>query len=404
MSSLPLEGVRVLEPAVLLAAPFATSLMGDFGAEVIKCELPGVGDPLRHMGPMRDGTSLWWKATSRNKKSITVDLRQPRGQELFKRLATHADVVLESFRPGVMEGWGVGWEDLRKVNPRLIMCRQSGFGQDGPYASRPGYGNVSESYAGLAIRTAYSDTPPAGTGMGDYIAGLHIVHAIMFALYHRDVHGGPGQVIDNAAVQAVLRQSGEYAVTAAQFGMEAMPRGVSNPSSWGESLRGGGYFRTRDGKWCLLHSGTPGTAFWANFMKALGHEEYLDEDSYPPGSEARRMRSAEIHQTVQEWFDNRDRDDATTEAVKIGVTIAPLYTTAEMMKDPHLQAREAFVEVEDPDLGPLKMVTPTPRFSETPGRVRHTGPRLGEHNNEVYGSLLGLSSGELEELQKGKVI
>ena len=405
MSKLPLEGVRILEPAQLLAAPFATSLLGDFSAEVIKFELPGEGDRLRTLAPIYKGESLWWKHTSRNKKSVTLDFRVPKGQELFKRMVPRADVVLENFRTGVMDGWGLGWEDLRKINPRLVMVRQTGFGQTGPYAKRAAFGMVVEAYAGLTNSLGYSDTPPVTSGLGDHLAGLTIAYATMIALYHRDVHGGPGQLIDNAASEAILRLVGEWTVPGAGLGLPLrQKRPSTEPSSvgaWGD-FRIVGVFATEDGKWCTF---TPSTReIWDRFMKALGRADFLDEKPYPMGSEKRKARGQEVLLHLRGWFLSHTREEVIRLAEQFEVPIGPVYDAHDIMSDRHFKARGVIVYVPDEDLGLLKMVAPLPRFSETPGRVAHAGPRIGQHTNEVYREWLGLSDAELAALRREKVI
>jgi crotonobetainyl-CoA:carnitine CoA-transferase CaiB-like acyl-CoA transferase len=392
---------------VLLAAPFASSLMADFGAEVIKLEMPGSGDPMRQLPPMHQGKSLWWKATARNKKSATLDLRTTKGQEIFKRLAALSDVVIENFRPGVMERWNLGWETLHEINPKLIMVRQTGFGQFGPYSNRPAYGMIVESYAGLPDALGFADTPPVMSGLGDNLAGLVIVYAIMFALYHRDVHGGPGQLIDNAASEGMLRVVGEHRVPGVGLGLPQPPkRAATAPhmSIGQDALRVAGMFHTKDGRWCVLHSGTAGTAIWANLMKAIGREDLLDEAAYPPGSPQRQQRRAEIDGVVTEWFATHTRDEIVQVAADNAVTIAPVYNMEDAMRDPHFAAREAFITVADEDFGSLQMVNVTPRFSETPGAVHHTGPAVGAHTEEVYGRLLGMSHEQIEALRADGVI
>src|SRR5579875_239804 len=405
--ALPWRGVRVLEPAVLLAAPFASTLMADFGAEVIKLELPGSGDPMRQLAPIHKGQSLWWKATARNKKSATLDLRTPRGQELFRRLAAESDVVIENFRPGVMEHWGLGWETLHECNPKLIMVRQTGFGQFGPYAQHPAYGMIVECYAGLPDALGFSDTPPVGSSLGDYLAGLVIVYAIMFALYHRDVHGGPGQLIDNAAAEAILRITAESRVPALHLGLPAPPkRSADRPyqSMGADDLRVAGFFQTADDRWCALHPGTAGTAIWANLVQVMGREDFLDEAAYPLGSPARQQRRQEIAEVVAQWFRAHNRDEVVSTAQRCNITIAPVYSVQDAMADPHFAARQSFVDVDDEDFGVLRMVNVTPRLSATPGAVLHPGPRVGEHNEEIYGDILKMTNAELRVLRDDGVI
>ena len=407
MADLPLKGIRIIEPGQLIAAPFATNIMADFGAEVIKTEMPGIGEPGRQLGPFTpSGQSIWFKTVSRNKKSVTLDLRTPKGQEIFKSLTEKADVVLENFRPGVMDRWGLAWDDLRKVNPRLIMVRQTGFGQDGPYSSRPAYGMVVEAYGGMTNGNKYSDGPPVHLGLCDHIAGLSIVYAIMFALFHREVHGGPGQLIDNAAAENVLRISGDPAATAYRLGVKQnVGKGSSKYPSWPEgSLKGGGVFLTKDDRYVSLHPGTAGTAIWANLVKGIERPDFLDEQPYPQGSEARVQRGREIEKAVRDFFRQRTQAEIIEFATHEDVTMAPIRGIDEILEDPQMLFRNAFIEVPDEELGTLTMVRPTPVFSETPGQVFHAGPSLGAHNHEVYGGMLGMSDDEIEALKMEKVI
>ena len=405
MTKLPLEGVRILEPAQLLAAPFATSLLADFGAEVIKFEMPGEGDRLRALAPIYKGESLWWKHTSRNKKSVTIDFRVPKGQELFKRMVPKADVVLENFRTGVMDKWGLGWDELHRINPNLVMVRQTGFGQTGPYAERASFGMVVEAYAGLTDSLGYSDTPPVTSGLGDHLAGLTIAYATMIALYHRDVHGGPGQLIDNAASEAILRLVGEWTIPGAGMGLPLRQKRPSTEPSrvgtWGD-FRVVGVFITLDGKWCTF---TPSTRqIWDRFMKALGRADFLNEKDYAKDSEEWTARGQEIMTYLRGWFASRTRDEVIQLAEEFEVPIGPVYDANDIMRDAHFSARDVIVDVPDPDLGPLKMVAPLPHFSETPGRISHSGPPVGQHTDEVYREWLDISDAELAELRRENVI
>lgn len=399
-------GIRILEPGQLVAAPFASTLLGDFGAEVIKTELPGRGDPARGLGPFaEDGASIWWKTVSRNKKSISLDLRQPKGQALFRELAKHVDVVTENFRPGVMDKWGLGWEALHAINPKLIMARQSGFGQDGPYSDRPAYGMMVEAYGGMTAANRYADTPPVVTGLCDYIAGLFIAKAVMIALYHRDVHDGPGQLIDNAAAENALRIAGDPHLTAHLLGIPQFQRPGSQYPSWPKgALRMAGLFATADGRFVNLHPGTPGTLIWENFCKGIGRPDFLDEASYPPRSPEREARGREIERFVRDFFLERSRDDIIAFAAEHDVTIAPVQDMADIACDPQFAHRGALIDVEDDEMGTLKMVRPTPILSETPGHVSHAGPPIGANNQEIYQGLLGISDAELASLQEEGII
>jgi crotonobetainyl-CoA:carnitine CoA-transferase CaiB-like acyl-CoA transferase len=403
----PLAGIRILEPGQLVAAPFASSIMADFGAEVIKTELPGTGDPARGLGPFApDGSSIWWKTLSRNKKSVTLNLRKAEGQALFKRLVKDVDVVLENFRPGVMDGWGLGWEVLREINPKLIMVRQSGFGQDGPYARRPAYGMIVEAYGGMTGNNRYFDAPPVIAGLCDHIAGLSIAYAVTFALYHRDVHGGGGQLIDNAAAENVLRVAADPGITAARMGITyAVGRGYSKFPSWpAGALKGIGVFETSDGRYVTLHSGTQGTWVWENFMTGMGRADFLDEAPYPKGSEERKARGQEIERAVRDFFASHTRDEIIALAEQWDTTIAPIQDMQDILVDPQFAHRGALVEVADEEMGPLTMVDAVPRMSETPGAIRWAGPPLGAHNQEIYQGLLGMCDAELAALRDANVI
>ena len=294
---------------------------------------------------------------------------------------------------------------LREINPKLIMARQTGYGQDGPYARRPAYGMMVEAYGGLTYANRYADSPPVVTGLCDYIAGLFIAKSIMMALYHRDVHGGPGQLIDNAAAENALRIAGDPGLTAAMLGVTHGRRPQAQyPSSPEGALQMAGLFETGDGKFVNLHPGTPGTSIWANFCHRPGRANFLDEASYPRGSRERTARGREIERFVRDWFKAQSRDDIVAFADRHAVTIAPVQDMADVMRDPQFAHRGAIIDVLDDELGLLKMVRPTPILSETPGEVRHAGPSLGANNDEVYKGLLGMSDAQLWVLKAEKVI
>ncbi len=404
MAKRPLEGVKVLEAGQLIAIPMAGSIMGDFGAEVIKIEMPGTGDDMRRLGRYKD-VSLSFKVMGRNKKCITLDLRRPRGQDLFKKLVARTDVLLENFRAGTLERWGIGWDVLKEVNPKLIMARGTGFGQTGPYAERASFGYIVEAFAGVPNSIGYSDVPPVLSTLADPTAALMATYGVMFALYHRDVHGGPGQVVDNAAAEAMLRIVSGDTVPSSVLGLPARAKPPSTQPSRAAKmgdLRCNGVFPTGDGKWVTF---TPSTwSTWVRLMKAMGREDYLDEASYPPGSEARAQRSEEIHAAVRGYFAGYTRTDLVSLMERHEIPIGPVYDTTDILEDPHFRDRQVHIDVPDPDLGSIKMVTALPRLSETPGAIEHTGPGIGEHNSEVFGGVLGLSGEELEELKTDGVI
>jgi formyl-CoA transferase len=394
----PLAGVKVLELGQLIAGPFATAFLAWFGAEVIKVEPPGTGDPLRTWRVVYKGTSLWWHLMARNKKCVTLNLRVAEGQRIARELAKKVDVVIENFRPGTLEKWGLGYEELKKENPGLILARISGYGQTGPYAQRPGFAAVAEAFGGLRYVTGEPDRPPVrpNLSLGDSVAGLHAALGILMALYHRDAKGGSGQVIDVALYEAVLNlMEGtipEYDKAGVKREREGMRLTGIVPS---------GTYPCADGAYIVI--GANGESIFRRFMLAIGRED-LAADARLGSNEGRSRQIDEIDDAITAWTKGLKSADALKILSEADVPSGPIYSAAEMLADEHYQAREVF---EEADLGggdKVKLPRLAPRLDATPGEMRWIGPTLGEHNTEVYGKWLGYPGAELERLSKEGVI
>ncbi|HLZ13996.1 MAG TPA: CaiB/BaiF CoA-transferase family protein [Candidatus Acidoferrum sp.] len=394
----PLAGVKVLELGQLIAGPFATAFLAWFGAEVIKVEPPGTGDPLRTWRVVHKGTSLWWHLMARNKKCVTLNLRVAEGQRIARELAKKVDVVIENFRPGTLEKWGLGYEELKKENPGLILARISGYGQTGPYAQRPGFAAVAEAFGGLRYVTGEPDRPPVrpNLSLGDSVAGLHAALGILMALYHRDAKGGSGQVIDVALYEAVLNlMEGtipEYDKAGVKREREGMRLTGIVPS---------GTYPCADGAYIVI--GANGESIFRRFMLAIERPD-LAADVRLASNEGRSKHIDEIDEAIAAWTYRRTSAEALKILSEADVPSGPIYSAAEMLSDPHYQARGVFEEV---DLGggdKVKLPRLSPRLEATPGEMRWLGPTLGEHNTEVYGKWLGYPAAELERLSKEGVI
>ncbi|TCJ18088.1 CoA transferase [Rubrobacter taiwanensis] len=395
----PLEGVRVVEMGSLLAGPFCGQLLGDFGAEVIKVEPPGKGDPMREWGRHRkEGRTLWWPVIARNKKSVTLNLREAEGQELARRLVAEADVLVENFRPGTMERWGLGYEKLREINAGLVMVRVSGFGQTGPYRDRAGFGAIGEAMGGIRHVTGFPDRPPprVGISLGDSLAATFGALGALTALYHREHNGGLGQVVDVGIYEAVLALMEstipEYALTGHVRGRTGSVLPFVAPSN---------IYPTKDGDYVLI-AGNADTVF-RRLAKALGHPEWADDPKYAT-HHARGENMEELDAKISEWTGERTAEEVLDTMVEAGVPAGKIFTARDMMEDPHYAARENIIRVEDPEIGEVPMQNVVPRLTGTPGEVRWTGPALGQHNEEVYGKLLGLSGKEQSTLKERGVI
>ena len=388
----PLAGVRVIEMGTLLAGPFCGQLLGDLGAEVIKIEAPGVGDPMRQWGREKQhGKSLWWPVVARNKKSVTVNLRTPEGQQLVRDLVAVSDVLLENFRPGTLERWNLGYDSLTAVNPRLVLTRVSGFGQTGPYSGRAGYGSIGEAMGGLRYVTGDPDRPPSRTGIsiGDSLAATYACLGTLSALYERE-RSGRGQVVDSAIYEAVLAMM-ESLVTEWQVGGYQRER----TGSILPNIAPSNVYPTRDGETILI--GANQDTVFARLAAAMDRPELATDERYATHG-ARGVRQAELDDLIAAWTAGVDADPLLDLLEQHGVPAGRTYRPQDMLRDPQFLARGSIVQVPDPHHGTLAMQNVAPRLSRTPGSIRWTGPDLGEHTREVLGDLLGLDAAALDAL------
>ena len=393
----PLAGLRVLELGTLLAGPFCGQLLGDFGAEVIKIEPPNQGDPMRAWGREKaGGKSLWWPVVARNKKAITLDLRQAEGQALLKDLVEKSDFVLENFRPGTMEKWGLGWSELSAINPRLIMIRVSGFGQTGPYSRQAGFGAIGEAMGGLRYVVGDPSTPPSrmGISIGDSLAATFACIGALSALHHRE-KTGRGQVVDSAIYEAVLNMMESLITEFDKVGYIRERTGAILPNVAPSNV-----YKTSDGM--VLIAANQDTVF-SRLAEAMGQPDLAQDPKYSTHG-ARGAHQAELDGMVERWTQTLTTRQVLDLMDKFGVPAGLIYRAPDMLEDPHFQARDAIVTVPHPDFGELRMQNVAPKLSETPGSVRSPSPALGQHNDEIYLQVLGLSAERYGELKAAKVI
>jgi formyl-CoA transferase len=397
-STLPLRDLRVVEMGTLLAGPFCGQLLGDFGAEVIKLEPPGAGDPMREWGREKPhGLSLWWPVVARNKKSVTCNLRTAAGQDLARRLIATADVVVENFRPGTMERWGLGYDDLAADNPGLVMIRVTGFGQTGPYAAQPGYGAIGEAMGGLRHISGDPSAPPSrpGISLGDSLAGTYAALGGLVAVHARR-STGRGQVVDAALYESVLNVMESLIPEYVLGGYIRERTGSILPNVAPSNV-----YPTRDGLLVLI-AGNQDTVF-KRLAEAMGQPE-LAEDARFATHAARGANQAELDERIATWSATLDAADLEATLVVHAVPTGKIYRAPEMLEDPHFAARQAIVTVPHPALGDVPMQNVAPKLSATPGAVRWAGPALGQHNDEVYGDLLGLDAEQRAALAADGVI
>lgn len=391
-----LDGLTVIDMATLFAGPLAATMLGDFGAEVIKIEHPEKGDPVRNHGASKDGVGLWWKVISRNKRAITLYLGAPEGQDLLKRMITDADVLIENFRPGTLERWGLGPDVLLGINPRLVMARVTGFGQFGPYAHRPGFGTLAEAMSGFAAITGEPDGPPTlpPFGLADGIAALATAYAIMTALRAREITGR-GQVVDVAIIEPILTILGPQPTVYDQLGIVQQRTGNRSSNNAPRNT-----YRTKDGSWVAISTSAQSVA--ERVMRLVGRPELIDEPWFASGAE-RARHADELDEAVGGWIAQHTREEVIRAFEEAQAAVAPIYDVRDVMADPQYAALNSITTVDDPELGPVKMQNVIARLSETPGRIQWAGPPLGAHNAEVYGRL-GLGEEELAALRAKGVI
>jgi len=394
----PLADLRVVEMGVLLAGPFCGQLLADFGAEVIKIEQPGSGDPMREWGREKShGKSLWWPVVARNKKSVTLNLREAEGQELARALIARADVLVENFRPGTLERWGLGPEALHAADPRLVVARVTGFGQTGPYASQAGYGAIGEAMGGLRYVVGDPGSPPSrmGISIGDSLAATYAALGVLMALHHRSA-SGRGQVVDSSIYESVLAMM-ESLVPEYQVGGYVRERtGAILPNVSPSNV-----YPTADGA-MLLIAANQDTVF-RRLAQAMQRPELADDPRYATHS-ARGEHQNALEDLIADWTRSQAAEPLRALLVEHGVPVGKIYRAPEMLEDPHFAARQSIVRVPHPQWGEIAMQNAAPKLSETPGRVVSAGPELGQHNEEVYGELLGLSSGQIADLAQRGII
>ena len=394
-----LAGIRVLDCATFIAAPVAATVFAEFGAEVIKVEQPGGGDPFRRFGtPTERGDSLAWLTESRNKKSITLNLRHPEGAELFRRLVAEADVVCENFRPGTLEKWGLGYAELAAVNPRLVMVRITGYGQDGPYRDRPGFARIAHAVGGLSYLAGMPDGPPVtpgSTSLGDYISGLYGAVGALIALRARE-RTGRGQFIDIALYESVFRMLDETAPAYARHGTVRERMGPGAPNVCPHS-----HYETKDQKWLAIACTTD--KMFARLAEVMGRPELAAEDKYGPVAARLADREA-VDGLVAAWTGSLTRDEVLARCEAGEVPCGPLNSIADIFTDPQFAARGILETIDVEGLGPITVPAILPRLSDTPGRIDNLGPPLGNANDEVYRGRLGLSEDELERLKKEGIV
>jgi crotonobetainyl-CoA:carnitine CoA-transferase CaiB-like acyl-CoA transferase len=393
----PLDGLRVLDLATVYAGPLAATLLGDFGADVIKVEHPR-GDPARTHGYRKDGVGLWWKVLSRNKRTVTADLHRPEGRDLILSLAKTADVLIENFRPGVIEQFGLGPDVLHRANPRLLVLRVTGFGQSGPASQRRAFGTLIEAMSGLAHMTGTPDGPPTlpPFGLADGLAGLAGALAVCFALYHRDVRSGRGQVVDLSLLEPLLMVLGPAPSAYDQLGVIPGRHGNRSLNNAPRNT-----YQTKEGQWVAMSASSQNVA--ERVMRLVGHPEVIDEPWFSSAG-GRVDHADELDEFVGGWIAARDLDDVVAGFEQAGAALAPINTIADLMQDPQVHYRETITTVEDEDLGPLRMQNVMFRMLSTPGRIRFTGRGLGEDNEDIYCGELGLSRDQLKQLNEERVI
>ncbi|HEU0204807.1 MAG TPA: CoA transferase [Burkholderiaceae bacterium] len=372
-----LKGIRVIELGQLIAGPFAGKTLAEFGADVIKVEPSGTGDPLRKWRLLRNGTSVWWEVQSRNKRSVELDLRSREGQSIVRDLAREADVLIENFKPGTLEGWGLGWEELHALNPRLIMLRISGYGQTGPYRHRPGFGVLGEAMGGLRHLTGEPGRVPVrvGVSIGDTLAALHGVIGVLTALYHRDARGGVGQVVDVALYESVFNVMESLVPEYDAFGVVRERAGSALPG-----IAPTNAYRCVDGKYALIAGN--GDSIFKRLMATIGRHD-LESDPGLAQNDGRVARVEEIDAAIEAWTITRTLDEVLDALERASVPAGRVYSAEDIAKDPQYLAREMIVEARTSDGSPLKVPGVIPKLSATPGRIAHPAPRLGQHTQQI---------------------
>lgn len=394
-SNMALQGLRVIEMGQLIAGPFASKLLGEFGADVIKIEPPGVGDPLRKWRKIKDGTSLWWHVQSRNKRSLTLDLKQAEAQDIVRKLVAEADVLVENFRPGTLEGWGLGYDALKAINPRLIMLRISGYGQTGPYRDLPGFGVIGEAMGGLRHLSGYPGQAPVrvGISIGDSLSSLYGVIGVLLALQER-ARSGEGQEIDVALYESVFAMMESLIPEYDAFGYIREPAGSALPG-----ITPSNSYPCNDGSYVLIAGN--GDSIYKRLMSLIGRDD-LGNDPRLAQNDGRSQHAELIDGAIAEWSAQRSRDEVIEALKGARVPAGYPYTAADIVQDPHYLARQMIEQVQT-SVGPLKVPGVLPKLSRTPGRIGTGGPQLGEHNDDILAGL-GLSEEQVAGLRERGII
>lgn len=393
----PLKGMKVIELGTLIAGPYAGGLLAQFGAEVIKIESPRDGDPLRKWRKLHNGTSLWWYSQSRNKKSMTLNLKSPEAQQIVRDLVKDADIVIENFRPGTLEEWGLGWEQLSKINPSLIMVRVSGYGQSGPYRDRPGFAAIAESMGGLRYLAGYPDRPPVrvGVSIGDTLASLYGVIGAMMAMYHLKVNGGKGQFIDVALYEAVFGVMESLIPEFSGMGYVRERTGASLPG-----ITPSNTYLCKDGQYVIIAGNSD--SIFKRLMHAIGRAD-LAEDPELARNDGRVNQTDMLDNAISEWTGRHALEEVLEVLGEAAVPSGRIYNAADIYADPHYRAREMIEQYELPDGKPIDMPGIVPKLSESPGVTNWLGPELGAHTDEVLASL-GYSASKIAELKAQGVV
>ena len=395
---MPLEGLRVIDASTILAGPLCCQILGDFGADVIKIEHPASGDGMRGHGRQKDGVPLWWKEISRNKRTVGLDLSAPEGADVFGRLAATADVVVENFRPGTLERWGLGPDRLRDLNRGLVLVRVTGFGQAGPYAGRPGFGTLAEAMSGFAYLTGEAARPPTlpAFGLADSICGIAAATAALTALRHRDVHGGDGQVVDISILEPIMTSVGPAPTVYDQLGVVEERHGNRSANNAPRNT-----YRTSDGSWVAVSTSAQRIA--ERVLRLVGHPEVIAEPWFASGR-GRASRADLLDRLVGDWIAARTRADVLAAFEAAGAAIAPVYSPRDIVEDPHVRQAAMLTEVADPELGPMLMHNVMWRMSDTPGTIRFTGRPHGADTDAVLTGELGYDQEQVAGLRARGVV
>lgn len=392
----PLQGVRVLDVSTILAGPLCCQILGDFGADVIKIEHPQMGDSMRGHGENKDGVPIWWKEVSRNKRTLGLSLSAEQGAQVFKKLAASADVIVENFRPGTLERWGLGPEVLSKLNPALVLVRLTGFGQEGPYSSRPGFGTLAEAMSGFAHLTGAADGPPTlpAFGLADSICGIAASSAVLMALRHRD-RTGEGQTVDLSILEPMMTAVGPGPSVYQQLGVIGQRNGNRSTNNAPRNT-----YLTKDDRWVAISTSAQSIA--ERVMRLVGHPEVIDEPWFQAGS-SRVQHVDELDGHVGAWIRERSRDDVLAAFSQAGAAVAAVYDARDIVEDPHIRETKMLVEVPDRDLGNMLQHNVMWRMSKTPGSIRFTGRDLGQDTDAIL-SELGYTSGEMASFRESGAI